>query len=271
MNYLRVTKENASDFSSVLPERFCTGRDVSLAAYEDDGAVCGAVSVTYGDNQYDVNWLYVVPEKRRQYVASGLIREIKSMVNVIGIYPIRAEFEISDDNGLYGLFLSVSDPDFPVELDYSYDRYYVTAEDLLSSEVMKKFKMFSDTPIPIWNMEESFRNSVMDIAMEHLAVTDPETFEESCEKKLCLAVMEDNEILSFMLTQVDQNRNLKLSYLYSKAPAALMSMLFRSSQWLKKDYRKAQITFDPVTKEAEKLAHKIFPNAETRAVYEAEF
>ena len=64
MNYLRVTKENAGDFLSVLPERFCTGRDVSLAAYEDDGAVCGAVSVTYGGDQYDVNWLYVAPEKR---------------------------------------------------------------------------------------------------------------------------------------------------------------------------------------------------------------
>ncbi len=67
MNYLWIDEKNRNSFRSVLPKSFTEGKDkVCFGAYDDDGFVCGALCYRYANYQYDILWIYVVEEKRRQ-------------------------------------------------------------------------------------------------------------------------------------------------------------------------------------------------------------
>ena len=271
MNYIRVDNGNKGDFASVLPENYVDGIGVDLAAYENDGTFCGAVSLSYGTMQYDLDWLYVVPEKRLSGIGTGLLREVKRMVASIGICPIRALFDASEDNGLYRFFLSASSPDLLIDVDYSHDRYIVTAEDFLSSELMKDKHRMDYVPAYFWELDEGLREKALEPAMDHLTITNLKAFEESCEKNLCYTVEKDGRILSLMLLQKDNAENLTLSYLYSVDGKALMSMLMPAAMELKKNHKGKEVRFDVVTEEAARLAGKIFPEAERKHMYEADF
>ena len=270
MNYIRVSGENKSEFASILPEVFSDGKGVSLVAYDDDGTVCGAVSLSYAGYQYNVDWLYVTPERRREKIATGLLKEVRRMVDSVGICPISVRFDATEDNGLYDFFLSVSNPDMPIDVDYAYDRYIVSAEDFIGAEVMKKNAEMDYVPVYLFEMEGEQREKAFDKAMEHLIVSDPEAFEESCVKELCLAVEKDDEILALMIVQKEVEDDLHLSYLYSVDGKTLMSILLPAAKVVKKSYRGYSISFDAVTEAASLLAGKFFPNADKRLIYEAE-
>ena len=107
MNYIRIDATNIDDFTSVLPASYFDGAGICLGAYEEDGSVCGAIALSYDGVQYDIDWLYVVGEKRLAGVGTGLIREVKHIVAELGVAPIRAQFDIEEDTGLYAFFLTV--------------------------------------------------------------------------------------------------------------------------------------------------------------------
>ena len=270
MNYIRVSGENRSEFASVLPEIFTDENRVSLVAYEDDGTVCGAVSLSYAGYQYNVDWLYVVPERRRSKVGTGLLKEVQYMVASIGICPIIARFDASKDNGLYEFFMDVSNPDMLVDVEYAFDRYNVSAEDFINSEVLKKKGEMDYVPVYLFDMDEEQREKAFDKAMEHLVLLDTEGFEESCVKELCFAVENNGEISALMIVQKEVEGELHLSYLYSEDGKSLMSMLVPAAREVRKNYKGYSISFDAVTDEAELLAKKFFPKAERGLIYEAE-
>ena len=106
---------------------------------------------------------------------------------------------------------------------YAYDRYVVTTEDFTDAEILKKKGEMDYVPEYLFDMPEELKNKALDKAMDHLAISFPEDFEATCEKKLCFAVEKGGDILSLMIVQRDAAGDLNLSYLYSLDGKALMS------------------------------------------------
>ena len=52
MNYIVADQLNIKSFESVMPEYLVDDLGTSLVAYEDDGSVCGAVSISYDGEGY---------------------------------------------------------------------------------------------------------------------------------------------------------------------------------------------------------------------------
>ena len=271
MNYIKIDKENKKDFLSVLPDNLADDLGISLGAYTEDGNVCGAISLSFDGTQYDLDWIYVVPEKRNMGLGKSLLKEVKRLVADIGICPIRARFDTSEENGLYLFFNSVSDADLIVDVDFSHYRYATTAKEFMeSTKVDKKAKPHLRLS-GFWKLSEEQREDAFREAEEHLIVTDFERFESLCEKPLCIAVSNEEELLAYMLVQNTPAGDLSLSYLSSKNYMAFMLLLMAAASEVKNAYGDRKIFFDVVSEQADSLAQKIFPNAEKIPVYEADF
>ena len=66
MNFIQINETNRNDFAVLLPPpAYLGGSRASLGAYDDAGALCGAASLQLLDDSYELDWLYVVPERRR--------------------------------------------------------------------------------------------------------------------------------------------------------------------------------------------------------------
>lgn len=269
MNYIRIDATNIDGFTSVLPARYFDGADICLGAYEEDGSVCGAISLSFDGIQYDIDWLYVVPQKRLAGVGTGLLREIRNITAELGNLPFRAQFDTEEDTGLYAFFLSVDDPDFTVDVEYSHDRYFLNTKDFIESfrggDLLKLPR-----PRLFWSLNEKLKEQALTKAVEHLEITDIEKFEDSCEKTLCLAVSEGEKIVSFMLVQNTPSGDLSLTYLYAENQKALFGMLKAAAIETQENFKNRTVFFDAVTAEAEALAYKVLPGAMKHAIYEAE-
>ena len=171
MNYIRIDATNLDGFTSVLPASYFDGAGICLGAYEEDGSVCGAIALSYDGVQYDIDWLYVVGEKRLAGVGTGLIREVKHIVAELGVAPIRAQFDIEEDTGLYAFFLSMDDPDFTVDVAYSHNRYFSNTEDFIESFGGGDFLKLP-RPRLFWSLKEELKDQALSLAMEHLEITD---------------------------------------------------------------------------------------------------
>ena len=270
MNYILANKDNIIDFESVLPEIFIEDNSRSIVAYEDDGTVCGAVSVSRADIYYDIDWIYVTPQKRLLGIGRGLIMEVKKMVNAIGLCPIHAIFDTSDDNGLYEFFVSISSPDMVVDVEYSHDRYVVSVGDFVEYPALKKEHQVKYTPKYFFELDETEKNRVLGKAVGNLTITDEKSLPSSCEKKLCIAVFEYKSPVGFMMVQKDMEGDLHLTYLYANDGMALYGMLKYTEIILRKKYMDRKIYFDAVTVQSERLARNVFPNAAVHKMYEAE-
>lgn len=270
MNYIKINQSNQMDFASVLPEIFSKEPYISLGAYEPDGSVCGAVALSFDGAQYDIDWLYVAQKKRLMGIGLGLVKEVKHMISEIGLCPIHAQFDTLEESGLYPFFLSISNSEFLVNVDYSHDRYVIASEDFIEAMSIEKEARDCPETCLFWDMEESLREKALSEAARHLVITDEGLFVESCEKPLCIAVNKDEEILAFMLVQNDPSGGLYLSCLYSREAKALMSILNAAADEVKRSYGARTIIFDAVTSRSESVAVKLFPKAIKHPIYEAD-
>ena len=270
MNFTRIDQELAEDFASVLPEQPSLGTGVSIGAYDDDGGVCGAVTVSFDGERYDIDWLYVDPAARLQGVGRALIEEVRKLIGEIGFCPLYARFDTGDDNGLYEFFTSIDNDILPVDITFSHVRMELNAADIYENEYLKKYTPLSFTPIRFWNASEELKNTMLALAEEHLTVLNEEKLKARCAENLCLAIIQEGNPLSFMLVEKTVTDDLVITYLFSKDPKALLTLIKIACTWLKQNYKDKTIYFDTISPEGMFLAEKLFPNEKKLPVYEAE-
>ncbi len=269
-HYIEINDENKGDFSTVLPELLMDHIGLSVGAVNSKDEVCGAISLSFDGVQYDIDWIYVTPEMRLKGVGRGLISEVKRMVDRIGICPIYARFDPMDNSGLYEFFLSLDSSHMVVDVTYSHDRYEVSAQDFLHSEHLKMKKDPQFMADRLWELEEDKIEGIMGLVLENYSIRDPEVFMETCEKNLCFAILDDNRILGVMVVQKLPDGDLLLSYIYSREIRATASLLMAAALGLKRNYKNKKIYFDVVSREAEIMAKKFFPEARPIHIYEAD-
>ncbi len=274
MYFVKIDESNKELFSHVLPESMIDGLGISIGAILD-GVTVGAVSLSFNGEEYSIDWLYVAPSERLKGVGRGLIHEVRSMVSDIGICPIRMALSSSDDSGLFPFVLAIDDEDNPIDITYSHDRYVISATDFSGSKGLDKVLgsgMFLDYETGSFMKEDAaVRGNLLSEASEIFTVSDVEKFVSTCENDLCLVAKKKGEIYALALVQRESENVLRLSYLHSKNPKALTSLLQDLLAVLSEYPDDMVIYFDTVTVEAILLANKLFPDAKKEAIYDIEF
>ena len=188
-NYIRITKSNYEDFKEILPPAITVSPErVILGCYDDDGSVLGTMSFTMTEYEYEIDWLYVVPENRRQGTASGLMKLFFDFWKKTGeIYPVRALFEVTEtDASLYWFFLSVEEMD----VSFSHNRYRIDHEEIAG---MKDLSHDRDNVFDeqyFFELDKKEQDAVLDeIAKDGIYVIENrEDWENECILDLCRVI-----------------------------------------------------------------------------------
>ncbi len=268
-SYVLLDKKNRKDFTSVFPEVIPDeGNRISLGAYREDGAVLGAVSYVLINYRYDIDWIYVTPAARLQGVGMGLFHEITGIISgTMERYPLCAQFPLSEEDPcLHRFFLSCPG----VDVSYSHERYFVTAEDLkaikpLQRKSESRFRSagFFDEPLQ-WQK----RTLAMLSRSEQFSVADYEAWKNECAPELCKCLMIQNNLVSLLFVQKDK-KDLELSWLYSDYPPGLQTLLADAVADANRFYPKASLSFEAINEKSDQLARHLFPEARHTAIYEA--
>ena len=270
MDYVLVRQRNFDGFENVLPSHLLDNPgNICICACDDEGAV-GAICYSFESYQIDVLWLYTVPEKRRQGIATSLLDKIFEIASASGaIYPISAQFEPLSDESLYNFFISYE----KLDTGFSHDRYYISPKEIrgvkLPESAHKQEFEFTD----FFSLQENVRSNIFSRLNEEygFVIADPEAFEESADKELCRCILRGDEILDLIFLTKRPDGNLELDFLLSNNPKGLLQLLEDTALCVEEKYPKAKLVFDAISDESSSMAKKLFPLAEPVPVYEAQW
>ena len=272
LSYVLLNEENRGDFDTVFPEGIAlVPFRVAFAAVDEEGRILGAVSYILLNYEYLLDWVYVEPEVRRQGVGTQLVEEVfRIIVKTENLFPLTARFEYSnDDTELHTFFLSIK----YMYTSYSHERYYVTKEDLRSSEGLKRSVNSEVTTEKFFDLSVAEQKKILTLLMmqETYVVGDYEQWKKTCVPELCRCVYAKNTLVDLIIMQRNPDGNMELSYLYGKYPKGLFQLLSETVKDLEALFPESNITFDAMNDESVKLAEHLFPKARKAHVYEAEF
>ncbi len=271
MNYVWIDAENADDFISVLP------RDLTLAdchicvgIVDDEDYICGAICYRYTLYQYDVLWLYVVPEKRRQGIGSQLMDIVFRVIGRSGdIYPISAMFEAGEGDSLYPFFLGYG----KMDVSYSHDRYILKPKEIYGALFPPEAAKQTLKQTNFFSLSEQQQKGILAFlkAEECYAPDDYDSWKNSIVPELCKCILVGEELKNLVFVHRMPGGDLELSYVYSKNPRGLAEILISTSWDIEEKYPDSNVYFDAVSERAEMLAKNLFPKVNTVHIYEAQW
>lgn len=269
-NFVLITAENQSSFNNVLPMEYVGDGDrISIGCYDSQGYVLGAVSFVLLNDQIDVDWLFVDPQVRRQGVATKLMdRVIAFSSDTMEFYPMSAKYCMYEDNmPIHEFFVTYS----KMDVTYSHERFLVKARDIALSPALHKRIKNKLTPKLFFNEPPAMQKKILALMEKNgkFQVEDFESWKKLCVKQLCRCDYIGNMLMDLIFIQRKPDGNFELSFLYSRYPEGLMSMISNVARDIELQYGGVDLSFDAVSIESENLARKIFPNAETKQVFEA--
>ena len=165
-------------------------------------------------------------------------------------------------------FLSDAMQEQLFEVSYLYERFYVLPENLEYLAGLKvKVKAISEQ----FFQQPGYRqHQMLELISGQYEVNNFELWEKSCAKELCRVVYRGNQVDALILFSHRTDGDLDLTFLYGKSPKSLIKLLLDTVAEKNLRYPGAKIIFDATTLSAERLARKLFPEAKTVPLYEAE-
>jgi len=270
MKYVWIDEESREAFQSVLPKEITKGTDhVCIGACDDDDCICGALCYRYAHYQYDVLWIFVAEERRRQGVGTYLMDLLFRVAMMSGeVYPVSARFEATESPTLHAFFLSYQ----RMDLSCSHYRYYIEPREIRGARVPRGNAEGGLLQEEFLKLPEVSRRKILQFLQdeENYVPEEYEIWEETLVPELSRCVMKEDSLLALLFVQNRPDGNLELSYLYSKYPPGLAELLGTAASDMEEYYPQAKLVFDAVSDESARLATRIFPNAKTVPVYEAE-
>ena len=272
VNQLLLTEDNIENFRAVLPPAIGISPErITIGCYDEDGTVLGAMSFTMTSYEYEIDWLYVVPEYRRKGTATKLMERFFAFIKKTGeVYPASAAFEVTDDDmSLYNFFLTVDEMD----VSFSHERFYVDFSEIAASKELEervdgKFeeKMF-------FKLDKKEQDKILgEIKDDGIFVIDNrEKWEDRCALNLCRVIYSGDKLEGAIFIMWRNDGNLELSYLYSHSPLCTKRLLHVTSKYMLKMEAGDKLVFDAVAPRSDLLARRLFPKNNAVNIYKAEW
>ncbi|MBR1670998.1 MAG: GNAT family N-acetyltransferase [Butyrivibrio sp.] len=272
IDYVVVVEENREYFADVIPDVIALKDNrVAVAAVDDDGRVLGAISYVAINYAYEIDWIYVLPDVRRQGIGLSLVDEVLRAVMLSGErLPVTARYEFTEeDQQMHAFFLSCTN----MMTSYSHERYYIKASDIKSSEVLHSMRTEDLIIQPFFDETEQDQKEILGMLSNQnsFSVSDYDEWKKECVQELCQCAYLKNNLMDFIFFRKLADGNLELSFLYSKNPKGLLELLVTTVSKLETLFPGTSLTFEAMGDESEKLARHLFPGAQTVHIYEAEF
>ncbi len=272
VNYILITEENIEDFREVLPKGISLSSErITIGSYDDDGAVLGAMSFILASYEYEIDWLYVIPERRREKIATGLLEQLFELIRKTGeVYPLRAVFEVTEsEQSLFSFFMSAKD----IDTSYSHERYYVNYRELMSSKELKKDVMVRFDEKLFFKLDKTEQQKVLkEIEAEGIyVVEDFDNWQKSCVPELCRVMYLEGEIKGAVFVLWRTDGNLEFSYIHSSNPICTKALINITAGDITKYFPGCSLEFDAVVPQSERMAGKLFPDTAPVNIYKAEW
>ena len=269
--YVWIDEENREGFLGVLPENLrLTSSRIAFGVTEEDGTALGALSCVFLNYQYNLDWIYVEPEKRRQWIGTRLLDQLIQTLEKSGeVFPLSAEFAFSpEDSLLHSFFLSQN----RMLVSFSHERYVIHTEDIRSSGMLSGGKLPKGVDVsPFFSLPEPEQRRILENLAKDQAysVSDYGAWKEACVLPLCLICHIKEKAVGGLFTRETEKGALTLSYLWSEVPSALSLLLVKAAGILESEFPESSLTFDAYSEEAEKMAGRYFKGAKKIHIYEA--
>lgn len=269
MNYVWIDEDSADDFMSVLPKELTfTDSHICIGITDEENYICGAICYRYTAYQYDILWLYVVPERRRQGIGSLLVDIVYKVVGRSGdIYPISAMFEADEEDSLYPFFISYD----KMDVSYSHDRYILSPKDVYGALLPPEAGKQTLVQTPFFSLSEGVQKRILSRLREDegYCPDDYDSWKTGIIPQLCRCIIKDDDLKNVVFVHGRPGGNLELSYVYSKNSRGLAEILMATAWDIEDKFPDAKVYFDAVSEDAGQLAKKLFPRKKVVHVYEA--
>lgn len=134
MNYTMISEKNRAPFEGLMPKNYWDNADVIIGAFDD--LACGIIAVEVENDEPQLSWLYVSEEKRREGVATGMLKMLHYVLHMSDFDYLRCDY-LEDEAGTLSAFFESNS--FDVD-SFESNVYRVSFSDVDQSLFEKEIK-----------------------------------------------------------------------------------------------------------------------------------
>ncbi|MBQ1548130.1 MAG: GNAT family N-acetyltransferase [Lachnospiraceae bacterium] len=263
-----ASEEAVMHFKPLLPEDFelKTGGYV-MGAVNDDLAPIGVCWFSFDGYEYEILFIGVHPDYRRQGIGTKLLqRTLSSLYEMDMVMPVNASYIRTDFTAAFTEFLRAQGNFFFLGNDLC---YRITKEDRKASKLYQKILSMKSDAKPFFDQPENVRRAFVEEqeALGFYYLTDLMEHENDYEKNLCFCYIDNLRIVSVLLVKKESKDLYELSYVYvdEDTPVFVQKVLSAAMSEFEKCAPKAELLVNAVTENSIKLVKDIFGGCNLRS------
>ncbi|MBO6216001.1 MAG: GNAT family N-acetyltransferase [Lachnospiraceae bacterium] len=257
-----TSPEMAEPFRGMLPQTYDYGDgNYLLGAVDEAGNPCGVCWYQFGGLYYEVLFLGVHPEYRRQGAGTELLRTfLGSLYEMHTVFPVRLSFIHDDSSGDFYHFLT-SQGNFILSKP---DRLYcISPEERGKSSLWQSLGKNRLEAVSFFELPEKVRREF--VARQHKMgywfFMEEDITGDAYEKELSFCTLRNNSVEAALFMKKINDEVNEVAYLYGDIGLSehLMKTLSATVKAIDRLCPEKALQIKVVNAQSEKLVHKFFP------------
>ena len=218
--------------------------EVRFAAIDEKDNIVGLIRLENEMGAISITDIYVEPDARRQGIGTYLLQSVLNMIGDIDLFlNVEIRFPLDDDTKELYEFIKFQDNFTVTEEDKV---FHVSAKDRKKLKVWSKLAGNSTDAKPFFEMSKKqikeFYKKMRELDHDEPIPED----EETLEKNLCFARIENNNVIGALFVQrYEAAKQLMVSFIYSEGdgPATLSNLISAAAEVAENEYKDYEFIF----------------------------
>ena len=218
--------------------------EVRFAAIDEKDNIVGLIRLENEMGAISITDIYVEPDARRQGIGTYLLQSVLNMIGDIDLFlNVEIRFPLDDDTKELYEFIKFQDNFTVTEEDKV---FHVSAKDRKKLKVWSKLAGNSTDAKPFFEMSKKqikeFYKKMRELEHDEPIPED----EETLEKNLCFARIENNNVIGALFVQrYEAAKQLMVSFIYSEGdgPATLSNLISAAAEVAENEYKDYEFIF----------------------------
>ncbi|MBP5310787.1 MAG: GNAT family N-acetyltransferase [Lachnospiraceae bacterium] len=218
--------------------------EVRFAAIDEKDNIVGLIRLENEMGAISITDIYVEPDARRQGIGTYLLQSVLNMIGDIDLFlNVEIRFPLDDDTRELYEFIKFQDNFSVTEEDKV---FHVSAKDRKKLKVWSKLAGNSTDAKPFFEMSKKqikeFYKKMRELDHDEPIPED----EETLEKNLCFARIENNNVIGALFVQrYEAAKQLMVSFIYSEGdgPATLSNLISAAAEVAENEYKDYEFIF----------------------------